>query len=316
MNGMQVEPLSVVSHVSLKPILDEEGRYWSAQLGWDFRSAADLIQRSAAVRSLPGFVLLGDRAQVLGYNYYVVDRSVGYIGNLFVTCDHACMSSYRLLVERTVSTLRGGSRLRRIECQLFPFNCELPTLFEQLRFQVRRRHFLARNLEGRDLHEPDMSLNEFRLAPWENSFLMPAAEAVHDSYRESPDKGLCSDYQTLRGCIRFLRNLIDGPGCGRFFPQASLAALNPEGRLAAVLVASQIAPGKVMIPQVSVRRAYQGRGLGTLLLKRCFRIAAAEGLDSVSLSVSEVNARAYNLYRRLGFESVKTFHAYVWDRRC
>ncbi len=308
-------PLSVVTPRRLKPVLDEESSCWSRQLGWDFRSAATLIQQYVATRSLPGFALLGDAGEeVVGYAYYVIDQAVGYIGNLFVNQCNATAQAYRLLAERTVATLRQTSRLSRIECQLFPFNFEFPPIFGELEFEVRRRHFLGRPVASDDLKEAAPPAGfEFGLTPWKSAFFMQAAETVFDSYQGAFDQALCRDYQSLRGCIRFLRNLIESPGCGQFNPEASLLALDRKGRVAAVLVASQIGPGKAMIPQISVRRAYQGRGLGSLMLKRCFRIAAATQLDSVSLSVSESNSRACQLYRRLGFEDVKLFHAYVWN---
>lgn len=68
-----------------------------------------------------------------------------------------------------------------------------------------------------------------------------------------------------------------------------------------------------MIPQISVRRHCQGNGLGSALLKTYLAQATKRGLKHLTLSVSEANPRAYQLYQRLGFRKLKDFHAFVRD---
>ncbi len=312
---MDVEPLAGVSPARLKPLLEEEASCWAGQLGWDFRPAADLIRKYVKSRTLPGYVLAGNGGELEGYAYYVVDQGVGYIGNLFVRRRRAGCSAYRTLLDRTLRGLRKDSALRRIECQLFPFNFDFPEVFGGFGFEIRPRHFLRRALleEDRAGFRPGEGF-AYDLVPWRGDFLAQAAQTVHDSYLGSADHDLCNDYQTVRGCQRFLRNLIESAGCGRFCGRASHLALDARGRVAAVLIASRIGPGRAMIPQLSVRREHQGAGLGTALLERCFQVALGQGLEEVCLSVSESNERAFRLYRRLGFGEVKRFHAYLWQR--
>lgn len=312
---MDVEPLAGVSPARLKPLLKEEACCWAGQLGWDFRPAANLIRKYVRSRSLPGYVLAGRGGELEGYAYYVLDQGVGYIGNLFVRRARALQGAYRMLLDQTLAGLRGESTLRRIECQLFPFNFDFPVIFGDFGFEIRPRHFLSRALleEDRAGFRPGEGF-AYDLVPWRSDFLAQAAQAVHDSYLGSADHDLCSDYQSVRGCQRFLRNLIESAGCGRFCRHASHLALDARGRVAAVLIASRIGPGRAMIPQLSVRREHQGTGLGTALLERCFQVTLGQGLEQVCLSVSESNERAYRLYRRLGFREVKRFHAYLWER--
>ncbi len=310
---MEVQSLSATSPQCLQPVLDEEGRCWSQQLGWDFRPAAELIRKYVASRSLPGYVLRHTDGKLVGYTYYVIDQGVGYLGNLFVVHPSADQQSYRSLLQSALSSLRCSSGVRRIECQLFPFNFEFPSVFTDFEFEVRPRIFLGRELQAADQRASSKPGRlGYRLVGWDTSLFIQAAEVVYDSYQGSPDYELCRDYQSVRGCVRFLRNLIESPGCGTFCPTVSQVALDRESKVAAVLVASRIGEGKAMIPQISVRRADQGRGLGTLLLRKCFRTAAGQGLSSVALSVSEANRGACRLYRRLGFEQVKPFHAFLW----
>ena len=142
---------------------------------------------------------------------------------------------------------------------------------------------------------------------------MPAAEAISASYQGSIDRDMCHDYQSKEGCMRFLRNLVDNPGCGRFSPETSLIALDSVGRVCGVLVTSVISDGTGMIPQISIRPESQGKGLGAYLMRRYFAAARNNRLSRITLSVSEQNWRAHALYKRLGFKETRAFYAFVWD---
>ncbi|MEJ2083023.1 MAG: hypothetical protein P8Y94_12840, partial [Acidobacteriota bacterium] len=109
----------------------------------------------------------------------------------------------------------------------------------------------------------------WRFRQWQTKDLLPAAELVFDSYHNSIDAGLCHDYQSRQGCVRFLRNLIDSPACGRFRPEDTLVAVDHFDQVSGVLLATRTQKTTEMIPQFSVRRRYQGRGLGTIMLN-CF----------------------------------------------
>ncbi|MET4106043.1 GNAT family N-acetyltransferase [Hymenobacter sp. UYP22] len=55
------------------------------------------------------------------------------------------------------------------------------------------------------------------------------------------------------------------------------------------------------IRAVYVQEAYQGRGLGSLLLGRAFAVCRALHFESVGLTVHHENRKARTLYQRLGF---------------
>ena len=69
-----------------------------------------------------------------------------------------------------------------------------------------------------------------------------------------------------------------------------------------------------MIPQIAVHPSYQGRGLGNILMSRSFEQLRSLGMQSVSLTVTQKNRRAFDWYTRLGFRMRKEFGAYVWQR--
>lgn len=315
MSAMRVELLRNCSADDLAGIFREEARYWKGQLFWDYEVTLRIIRGYLSVGSLPGFVLRNSNGTVAGYLYYVIDRPVAFIGNVYVRDEHAGPPAYDLLIDRAVMELVADPGIERIECQIFGFNVDFRPHFAQRGFQVMSRHFLVRPLTH--LPEPGDTGHgsfPFRIVNWRNQFLEAAADVVYDSYVLSYDASLCRDYQTREGCMRFLRNLVENPACGSFSPKETLLALDRRGDVCGLLLATRTDGKTGMIPQLSIRREYQGRGLGSRLLALYMKRCRDAGLERVSLSVSDANGRAYRLYLRMGFELHKNFDAFVWQR--
>lgn len=312
---MRVVSLTAGELHRLREVFDEEVECWEQQLHWDYRPSTQLIRRYVSTQSLPGFVLRDRSDQAAGYAYYVSNPPVGFIGNLFVRRSSATMAAYQMLFDQAFSALRSWEEVERIESQLFPFYASLEPIFQAAGFQSRKRYFLTLQLERlvESVLPPPGQL-PVRICPWRSAHFNAAAAVVFDSYGDSPDHELCFDYQTLEGCARFLRNIIDNPGCGKFCPQSSLVALDARGQVCAILITSRISERTGMIPQISVRKDWQGRGIGSHLLRLYFASARRQGLRRITLSVSEANQRAYRLYQRLGFDQQRSFHAFVWKQ--
>jgi ribosomal protein S18 acetylase RimI-like enzyme len=316
MGPMRLELLRDCPLAELTGIFQEETAYWRDQLFWDYGATLRVIRGFLASGSLPGFVLRDERGQAIGYAYYVVDRPVAFIGNIYVSNRHADPAAYDLLIDRTSLSLVCDPEIQRIECQLFTFNANLRPHFEQRGFQTMSRHFLIRPLHG--VAEPHLAENgtsPFRVVTWQQRYLAAAADVIYDSYICSYDAGLCRDYQSREGCCRFLHNLVENPACGVFSPAETLLAVDRGGKLCGLLLATRTDPATGMIPQLSIRREYQGRGLGTHLLALYLKRCREAGLQRVSLSVSDANGRAFRLYLRMGFQRHKCFDAYVWSRQ-
>ncbi len=60
---------------------------------------------------------------------------------------------------------------------------------------------------------------------------------------------------------------------------------------------------KAHIYGVYVKASYRGRGLGRALMQNVLDRARPEGLDHLLLAVATTNTTAFELYRRLGFET-------------
>jgi GNAT superfamily N-acetyltransferase len=58
---------------------------------------------------------------------------------------------------------------------------------------------------------------------------------------------------------------------------------------------------QLVVVDIAIAREYQGRGIGTEVLQHIIEKAEAAN-KSVRLTMDRMNARAFELYRRLGFE--------------
>lgn len=311
---MSTSPLEKASAADLEPILEEEASHFSSVLSWDTQPGLNIILQHVRAQTLPGTILRTSGGTVSGYEYHVFDGPVGFIGGLYVRDRDASQEAYSRLINEALGALVKSGGVERIECQLFSFNVALAPLFEAKGFQLFRRHFLLRELADVSHQSADRLFPGVRIQKWQSSFFESVARVVYQSYRESADRRLCLDYQSSSGCYRFMRNLIGNPGCGRFNAETSLVATSAGDSVEGVLIASNISSENGMIPQLSVRPEFQRRGLGTRLIQEHFRLARGQGLRTVSLSVSEDNRDALRLYERLGFQRIKEFHAFVWER--
>lgn len=311
---VRLQPLQSCTPAQLAALWDEEERYWSAELFWDYRPTREVLERYVGARLLPGFALV-DADEVSGYTYFVADAPVAFVGNLYVRDGAAGPSTYGMLIEACARYLQTRSDVRRIEMQVFEFNFPFTSVWMGLGFRPVRRRFMVCNLgEQTPLPPPAAPPPDWEILAWRPSSLNAVADVVYDSYIQSPDAEICWDYRTPAGCRRFLSNIIANPACGRFSPEETRLLRDPEGNLAAILLATRINPETGMIPQLSVLRRYQGRGLGGTLLLDYLRLCRRRGLARVALSVSEENRRALSLYERVGFRTHRPFHALLWDR--
>ncbi len=316
---MEIAPLRRTSLNELEAVFREEIETWSHQLSWDYRPAQTLVKTFLSVGSMPGFTVKNDKGESVGYIYFVIDRPVAFIGSAYVLHRFSGLEAYRLLLDRSISFLTKLRTVDRIETQLFPFNFDFEPVFREKHFTALKRFFLSVELTGNapstaGTMSGSQQSSPFKIVEWNQKLLKPGARVIYDSHIGSQDHFLCRDYQSEKGCLRLLRNLVDHPACGQFSPEETKLALDSKDRLCGVLIASHIKPDTGMVPQLSIRRDCQGRGLGSMLMRSYLHGARKNGLKRTTLSVSQANVRALKLYGNLGFEPLKEFHAYVWQR--
>ena len=69
----------------------------------------------------------------------------------------------------------------------------------------------------------------------------------------------------------------------------------------AALIETSVEPGHLLVVNVAVAPAFQGRGLGRHLLSHAERLAAAAGFDEIRLYTNRLMAENIALYKRLGY---------------
>jgi ribosomal protein S18 acetylase RimI-like enzyme len=69
----------------------------------------------------------------------------------------------------------------------------------------------------------------------------------------------------------------------------------------------------IYVTELQILPSWQGRGIGTAVMKETIRHAVASG-HVVDLAVLQLNARAKSLYERLGFEVTKIDKPFIYMR--
>lgn len=308
-------------------MLEVESRVWHQDLRWDFTPAARQISDSLRGRRLLGYALV-IRDQIKGYCFYFYDGRKALIGDLFT--DPACteLSQGRRLLERVTEALLKTPGLRRIESQLPHFTFEqLEPCFRAHCFEGYRRRFMVLSLAERLRPSPTFGAwptgtpdspspsEDFLILPWERKHDDEAAELLHCVYDQHVDTAINDQYASVAGAGRLIENIVHRHGCGGYLPQGSLAVVHRSTqKLAGILAVTGVRPKTAHIPQIAISNQFQGVGLGTAMMEQSFRTLAQQGYREVSLTVTDLNAGAVRLYERLGFETYRTFGAFVWNR--
>lgn len=302
-----------VRAAQLEELLEEETSAWRRELDWDFLPTAELVRRYVDMASLAGFALLeGERA--VGYTYFVAEERKGLVGDLYVMEAFRGQGGEARLLAAVLDALRQGRRVRRVESQLMllehALERPLPGGDHLKRFE--RQFMVAEAAGARRLVPRTVAGLSFRL--WEDRLQEDAALVIAEAYRGHVDGEVNDQYRSAGGARRFLHNIIQYPGCGRFFREASWVALDPGGgRLCGICLASLVAGDVGHITQVCVSPEVRGRGVGYELLRRSLVSLAEAGAARVSLTVTAANRRAVALYEAMGFLTRRRFAALVWD---
>jgi GNAT superfamily N-acetyltransferase len=139
--------------------------------------------------------------------------------------------------------------------------------------------------------------------------LHEVADVIVDAYTGHPGRGLHAEVQTNDRAFAFVKAVEEG-----FFGPARAAytrLIRRNGRCIGAIVGCEVAPEVGFILQVVVRRDWQRRGIGAVLIREltdCFRQA---GLERVALGVTSANP-ARRLYERMGFRRLAPVTAYIW----
>jgi ribosomal protein S18 acetylase RimI-like enzyme len=315
--GAEILDLRHFSSADLRSLLDEEVETWGEMLAWDYRSSSEMILRYVDAKILPGYAAI-ERGSIVGYSFFVYEGSKGVIGDLFVSPRRAEARAIEVrLLEHVIETLQQSPGVHRVEAQLLAHNTgEVATPFVSNGFQRFRRLFLSLDLAMRETATivGPRPLEDIAIRGWTEAGYQPAAGIITAAYRAHIDSEINDQYRTSAGSLRFLNNIVRFPGCGVFDPEASFVAIHqPTDSLIGVILCSRVRDDVGHVTQVCLLPEHRGEGIGRLLMAATSAALRRRRFNLLTLTVTEANHRAVDLYRKMGFADKRVFDAFVWE---
>lgn len=312
---MEILDLRHFTSNDLRPLLEQEARVWSRLLEWDYRSSADMILRYIDAKILPGYAAV-ERGTLLGYSFFVYEGAKGVIGDLFALQENGAQQKLETqLITHVIATLQQSPGIHRIEAQLLVHDAgQVARPFLEEGFQRHPRIFMTLPLSGSIAGKRPELPSDIEIRPWQEEDYQPAAAVIAAAYRGHIDSDINDQYRSLNGSLRFLNNIVRFPGCGVFDPAASFVATRRSShQIIGVLLCSRVKDDVGHITQVCLVPEMRSRGLGECLIDATVANLKSRAFTMLSLTVTEANARAVELYKRLGFKSERVFDAFVWE---
>jgi len=313
---LEILDLRHFSAVDLRPLLDDETRLWAKLLSWDYSGSAEMILRYVDTKILPGYAAV-DRGRVFGYSFFVYEGSKGVIGDLFVANGSRLPDARQVeirLLTHVIETLQQSPGIHRVEAQLLAHEANAVSRpFLETGFQRHPRLFMVLALENAGKEKPPIH-PEVEIRPWTDADYQASAAVITASYRGHVDALINDQYHALSGSLRFLNNIVRFPGCGVFDAGSSFVAVDRKARnLIGLILCSRVRNDVGHVTQVCILPEYRSRRIGESLLAATVSALRKRSFSMLSLTVTEANARAVALYRRLNFDMKRVFDAFVWE---
>lgn len=313
---MEILDLRHFSSVDLRSLLEDESQAWSALLSWDYSGSADMVLRYVDAKILPGYAAV-ERGRICGYAFFVYEGSKGVIGDLFVANGGRLADPHEVesrLVVHVIETLQQSPGIHRVEAQLLLHKTGVVApVFTGQGFRQHSRLFMVLPIECGARPAPP-ALAEIEIRQWAESDYQAAAAVITAAYRGHVDADINDQYRSLSGSLRFLNNIVRFPGCGTFDPGSSFVAVHKRARsLVGLILCSRVRHDVGHVTQVCVLPEYRSHRVGESLLESANSNLRQRHFSLLSLTVTEANHRAVELYRRLGFDTKHVFDAFVWE---
>lgn len=304
---------------ALHTLLESESEQWKERLHWDFNPSVRLLTQYIDNHLLPGYAAI-ESDRVVGYAFCVYEENKAVLGGVFAA-PHQISSTVaeveNTLLRHLCEMLVNSPNIDRVESQLLLHSAgSHREAFEEAGFSRQRRLFLVQTLD-REMQRPRISLPDgLVMRPWRDSDLQTAGKLIAEAYRDHPDGVINDQYRTTYGSQRFLHNIVRYSGCGAFAPQASFVVEEHSTRTqVGLLLGSRVSPESGHITQLCVHPRYRNQGLARALLAASAYGYIKQEAGEISLTVTESNESAVELYLSEGFERRRTFDAAVWERR-
>ncbi len=312
---MEILDLRHFSSVDLRSLLEDEIHVWSRLLTWDYTGSAEMILRYVDAKILPGYAAV-DRGRIFGFAFFVYEGSKGVIGDLFVANGGRLPDAHEVearLLTHVIETLQQSPGIHRVEAQLLLHETgQVARPFTQQGFSRHSRLFMMLPLAN--AKPPSASHAEIEIRRWSEQDYQSAAAVITTAYRGHVDSNINDQYRTLSGSLRFLNNIVRFPGCGTFDPESSFVAVHKRSHtLIGLILCSRVRHDVGHVTQICVLPESRSHGIGESLLAATAYNLQQRKFTLLSLTVTEANKRAVDLYLRLGFDTKRIFDAFVWE---
>jgi ribosomal protein S18 acetylase RimI-like enzyme len=319
---------------SLRPLLEAEERVWTARLHWDYHPSAKLLLQYLDSRMLPGYAAVDSNpgsgpGRVAAYAFCVYEDTKAVVGDVFADPDieqwnpqatsfagQTALEIEETLLHHLLETLQHSPHVNRIESQLLVHpSGRHEASFRTAGFDLFRRLFMTRSLEGFDQWARIELPVGFEMRTWRDDDMQAASRLISECYNGHPDSYINDQYRTPIGSLRFLQNIVRFSGCGTFSSSVSHLVFERGSREpVALMLGSRVSSHSGHITQLCVRPQDRGRGLGKTLLAVAAQAFLKQDIREISLTVTEANSSAVDLYRRHQYEVAHTFDAGVWEK--
>ena len=308
----------------LRRVLEAEGELWRQRLHWDYRSSARLLMQYLDNHMLPGYAAL-EAEQAVGYVFSVYEETKAVIGDVFAISSHSgdllddggsARAIEETLLKHLFELLLNSPQVERIESQLILHpSGDHAHLFREAGFEIFRRLFMVQDIE-RHRTPPTVDLPAgLELRAWGEEDLGPAARLICEAYRGHPDSLINDQYRTVHGSTRFLNNIVHYSGCGAFCGPVSHVVVDRARREpVALILGSRVSPQSGHITQLCVHPSHRRHGLARMLLSVAAFCFLRQGATEISLTVTEANSQAIDLYLSEEYRCAHFFDAAVWER--
>jgi ribosomal protein S18 acetylase RimI-like enzyme len=315
---MEILDLRHFTSAELRGLLERESELWARTLSWDYRASAEMILRYLDAKILPGYAAV-DAGEVHGYAFFVYEGAKGVIGDLFVDGSFGAerqRATEQKLLTHVIETLKNSPGIHRIEAQLLAHETGgVSQPFTREGFSRHARLFMSLPLSGPVASQARaVELPGIELRRWSEDDYQNVAGLITAAYRSHVDSEINDQYRTISGSLRFLNNIVRFPGCGTFDAEASLIAVDQAtGASVGAILCSRVKDDVGHVTQVCVLPEHRGHGIGEGLIAASAAELRRRRFAALSLTVTEGNKRAVELYRRMGFSVKRVFDAFVWE---
>jgi ribosomal protein S18 acetylase RimI-like enzyme len=317
---LEVLDLRHFSARQLQPLLEEESRLWRKRLLWDYTQSTHLLLDYMDSRILPGYAAL-DHGNIRGYSFSVYEGNKAILGDVFASeaGEPTAREVESQLLAHSLPVLQHTPGVERIESQLLLHpSGRHANEFHQAGFQIYPRLFMICDLEtlrARTRIALDRPPLDMLLRTWQATDLQLAADLIVRGYHDHLDSLINNQYLSASGAARFLHNIVQYPGCGAFDAGASWLCLDqPTGRMQGMLLCSLVSEESAHITQLCVAPEFRRQGMALHLTAHCAAALQRKSLRQVTLTVTEANHGAIQLYERMGFRVHHRFDAMVWTK--